>query len=320
MAIRVRKLAKELDRSPTEVLGLLHAIGFEKYRSAEDQVPDPTVQHVRDAIRSGVRPLSVVLHESTRHAEPVRPQVGRGDVMATLVPGVVPVGGAARPVPRPVVAVPVRTRPTPPTADPEPARVLQADHQAAAAAWAVERSALAAEGEALRSRLADRPELPTLSSVLEAVGGGFPSEQQWALLLPYLHVHDAPLVAALLARPPAPARLVAPEREVARVGERLMLLGLRRLVIIGGTPSLLKLLRESFDPRIDLRLRGADRPRQRGDAEQDVTRSDAVVLWGVSVEPAAIPVYRTSRAVVIEVVDPGLPAFLAEVNRRLDEI
>jgi hypothetical protein len=109
-------------------------------------------------------------------------------------------------------------------------------------------------------------------------------------------------------------------REIARIGERLMLLGLRRVVVIGGTPALLKLLREGIDPRIDLRLRGASGKRTRADAEVDVTRTDAVVLWGVAADPDAAGVYQTSRAVVVEVAGTGLAELIAEVNLRLDQV
>ena len=47
MAIRVRKLAKELNRSPTEVLGVLHAIGFTRFRNVNDMLSDQIVSRLK---------------------------------------------------------------------------------------------------------------------------------------------------------------------------------------------------------------------------------------------------------------------------------
>ena len=59
MAIRVRKLAKELNRSPTEVLGVLHAIGFTRFRNVNDMLSDQIVSRLKKAIRNHVEPVSI---------------------------------------------------------------------------------------------------------------------------------------------------------------------------------------------------------------------------------------------------------------------
>ena len=47
MAIRVRKLAKELGRSAGEVLGLLHHLGFRRYTKPDDMVNDAIASKAR---------------------------------------------------------------------------------------------------------------------------------------------------------------------------------------------------------------------------------------------------------------------------------
>lgn len=372
MAIRVRKLAKELERSPAEVLGLLHAIGFERYRSAEDQVPDPTVQHIRTAIRNGVKPYPVVLEDGPRPVASTlaKPSAKVPDLMARLVPGVRPVDGAPRtahmavaPVPRLVAP---RIVPEVPVGDPAEAAEQRAHTLALLAELDAARAALSAEREAISREQAavtaaalamaaerERQRLEgarlaaasvSLIQVLEARGYTTLEAQEQALtagdrlrrLLPLLRVTDIVAVASEFGeRPSAPARAPTPgvpadldnevpegsERELSRIGDRLMLLGLRRLVVVGGNPRLARLLRDAIDPRIDLRFRpGNGRPRPRVEAEVDVTRSDAVVLWGLAVEPDAMQTYHTSRAVVVEVPDTAVPSLIAAVNRRLDEV
>lgn len=112
MAVRIRKLAKELRRTPAEVIGILHALGLSRYKSPDDMLPPDAVKRLRGGVRRGVRPTpasgpaqappSGTSEAGARSLEDTIPQTGR-DIMAELVPGVVPVGGpkpsaaAARP-------------------------------------------------------------------------------------------------------------------------------------------------------------------------------------------------------------------------------
>jgi hypothetical protein len=105
MAVRIRKLAREVERNPADVIGVLHALGFTKYRSPDDMLTPEVEAKLRRGLQKGVRPIEVpgVGAASTRPAEVVE-AVGGADLMASLVPGVVPVGGRARPVARVEVA------------------------------------------------------------------------------------------------------------------------------------------------------------------------------------------------------------------------
>jgi hypothetical protein len=113
---------------------------------------------------------------------------------------------------------------------------------------------------------------------------------------------------------PAAAAL---ERHLKELGERLLLNGLRRLTLIGGRPTWQRLLRERLDPRIEVRcIPGSMRTAHL--AEADVVRTDAVVLWDVEMSAEARAVYASSRAVVVEVDDPGLTTFFKVVLARLE--
>ena len=98
MGIRVRKLARELRRSPSEVLGLLQDLGYERYRTPEDMVSDVVAGKIRKASgRSGpgARPLPDAA--TPRKPAPTAP----GDIMAELVPGVKRSQSHAPPTPPP---------------------------------------------------------------------------------------------------------------------------------------------------------------------------------------------------------------------------
>jgi len=89
MAMRVRKLARELQGTSGEVLGVLRDLGLERYRSPEDMLPAAAVDKVRRAWRKGQRgPPVAVAPASPRRG---RPRQVRDDLMSQLVPGVVPV-------------------------------------------------------------------------------------------------------------------------------------------------------------------------------------------------------------------------------------
>ena len=52
MALRVRKLARELERSPEDVLLLLKDLGYERYRTPDDLLADDVVARARKAART----------------------------------------------------------------------------------------------------------------------------------------------------------------------------------------------------------------------------------------------------------------------------
>ena len=107
MATRVKKLAKELGRTPEEILGMLHALGFPRYRSVDDQLPKAMVERVKGGWRKGVVPVAFVLGEqqvsSSKRAEKKTATQEAGDWMQSALPGVKPLdaeseiqGGAKR--------------------------------------------------------------------------------------------------------------------------------------------------------------------------------------------------------------------------------
>lgn len=104
MAIRVRKLAKELNRSPWDVLGVLHALGYRRYRSPEDMLSGPALDRLRKGIREGVAPLPVERTDNGKGK--AKASVSQRGMMSSLIPGVVPQRSddkfaAAKPEPAP---------------------------------------------------------------------------------------------------------------------------------------------------------------------------------------------------------------------------
>ncbi len=125
--------------------------------------------------------------------------------------------------------------------------------------------------------------------------------------------HATVSVAAERAEVPAAAAL---QRLLAQLGERLLLAGLRRFVVVGGKAVWHRLLKDHLDPRVELRSQVA-RSRDAAQAAGDLERADLVLLWGVDVSPAAHAVYTAARAEVIEVDDCGLAELVAAVVSRL---
>jgi len=99
LAVRLRKLARELDRSPEEVLETLKSIGFDRFRSGDDMLSDAIADRVRKtrlvARRTGAAiPAPTPPPALARDAE-------ADDLMSQLVPGVVrQKAGASRVLPR----------------------------------------------------------------------------------------------------------------------------------------------------------------------------------------------------------------------------
>ncbi|MCO4744105.1 MAG: hypothetical protein KC912_04915 [Proteobacteria bacterium] len=176
MALRVVKLAREVELSPAEVLGLLHAVGYVRYKSANDMIGDAAIRRVRQAIRDGVQPvhLEVAAPKPKAVSQPV---ASSSDFMASLVPGVIrtgetvpvakPRGGEPRrtaaPAPAPAVAATPAPAPVPAAAVP----VANADEVNALQARI---ASLESELNTLRARVADLAQPPPLTRVLEERG------------------------------------------------------------------------------------------------------------------------------------------------------
>lgn len=118
MPVRVRKLAQDLERTPAQVLGLLHALGFPRYKSSEDQLADPVAAKVRAAVRVGLT-ADPVTPEAERRARDASQEAAGPVGMAALVPGVVPLGAKAPPPRAPVT--PRKPAPGPGARDPRAA-------------------------------------------------------------------------------------------------------------------------------------------------------------------------------------------------------
>jgi hypothetical protein len=147
MAVRIRKLAKELGRSTVELIGVLHALGYDRYSSAEDMLPAVAEAKLRRGIKSGVAPEPVRSLTQAAMPAPAAPRkaepapAARSEVMARLLPGVVPIGAQARGREVPEVAIdPVQSERTPTL---ESAAVVRAvGEPPSSRALAVEREAL----------------------------------------------------------------------------------------------------------------------------------------------------------------------------------
>jgi len=105
VSLRVRKLARELGKEPAYVLGVLHHLGFSRFRSIQDMLPDRLVGQVRAAVAGGleirtapVDPAPTGFVESASAADS-----STADLMASLVPGVVPLSKGVTPTARPSV-------------------------------------------------------------------------------------------------------------------------------------------------------------------------------------------------------------------------
>lgn len=210
MAIRVRKLAKRLGRSPAEVLGVLHAIGIERYRSPEDMLSGPVEQKVVRALKDGVKPVSVGVRAVAK-ARPVEAPPEGG-----LFPGVKRVVddrfeaapmAVKKPAPRPQAPVPPVVVVEQPIAAPAASPLVDAltlERQALEAAQSLlsaEREALKAEREALEASRSRRSDAVSLEAVLDERGLRGNDEHERAIralaetrrlgeVLPYLTVSD----------------------------------------------------------------------------------------------------------------------------------
>ena len=329
MAVRVRKLAREIRRSPAEVLGLLHALGFSKYKSAEDMIGDPIANKARKAAQQGMK------------ADPVIPVTGR-------------VSKA-----KPKAAAPPAAPVPPPDAVP-PARVAEhtAERDALSQALTTAKDqclALEAERDELQRQIETAGAVapvsrPSLRELFEARGLVDPAEQRLAILALLDHHWGRDLV--LDAEPPQAGALaqvlrqrlvlvegafpelhgcitipVSPERaEVPRgdevrqsiraVGEGMMLNGLKRMCAVGVSPRWQKLLRAHIDERVAIRfLPGGERD-VRG-ARNDCEEVDLVWTWESSPSAEVSAIYQDSSAAWVSANGGGLVAALRVLNDHL---
>lgn len=108
MAVRLRKMARELERSTDDLLRMLRDLGFDRFKSEDDMLSEPVADAVRKAAKS--RPARATW--SGRVTSPPSPPrlvsapTAAPDLMAALVPGVVRVGARPGPAARPVPATP----------------------------------------------------------------------------------------------------------------------------------------------------------------------------------------------------------------------
>ena len=354
MAIRVRKLAKQLRRDSGELLGILKAIGIHRIRSPEDMLSATIEKKLRTAIGRGVIPVKVEAVR-VRKEEPVVESVESG-----IYQGVKrQVDERYQPLSQPVEKVlPVMNSPETP---PQVERVPEV-HPSERVAWGVERAAWKAERAALQAQLeaarAERDALQTTQSqhplLMELfaerglVGNDEAVRAVRALaeshrldeLLPSLVVTNRFEVqrwlrdVLVLVDGPAPEALVGEalvtvakdrseipgaaewRRLTAQLSEQLLLNGARRVVVVGGPIRARRLLHNSLDPRIELRFRPATVVPV-VDAQADVTRTDAVALWQVQTSKEADEVYFSGRAMVVKIATPDLRGFIAEWIRSL---
>jgi hypothetical protein len=175
MGLRVRKLAKELRRSPDELLGHLQTMGYVKYQSPEDMLADSVVSKLRRTLPKGdYRPRAEGKSQAGR---------GSGQLMDQLVPGVVrldarkDLGVPARPKQSGPQAVPAsRPAPAPPGAERAAADLAVEQDKLASErrTLAAERAALTEEGAKLTSE-AER--LAEDAARLKALEAAFKVEQ-----------------------------------------------------------------------------------------------------------------------------------------------
>jgi hypothetical protein len=220
VAVRVRKLARELDRSSEDVLLLLRDLGIDRFRTEDDMLPDPVVEQVRKAARTrppraliastppelretlvpadrrDTRPPRTAGTAGASTRAPSSAPSADGDLMAMLVPGVVRVGER-----RKASAAPLSTAPKPATRRPPTAAPTEDLRALAETAPMPDRraevlEALQREVERLREDRAD--DARALQAATEAV-----QEQERSLAALRVELEAARArVAELEARPP----------------------------------------------------------------------------------------------------------------------
>ena len=229
MAVRLRKLARELGRTPADVLGLLHLLGFKRYKSSEDMVSDSIAAKARAAVRSGMRadpiePAAVAKRSAKKAVKPAAP-----DLMAGLVPGVVRQGQSvpATRAPKPADPAPaVPIEPAPEVSVKASIGVSREAHEAAVGALQVEVARLKAEvgrlTEALSSALSEASEVEAeaLVPVVEIlVERGLQTPAEWGLALEALAAQHSLNAENLAGREPGELRQALATRLVLFGGD-----------------------------------------------------------------------------------------------------
>ncbi len=107
-------------------------------------------------------------------------------------------------------------------------------------------------------------------------------------------------------------------RGFARLSEALMLNGLRRITIVGGTVGYHRHIRQGIDERIEVKLVEGTRRRTRRQADRDVDGSQLVVVWGGSLDDAAVhSLYGAADVRVLRVEQRSMGGLLQELTEAL---
>ncbi len=342
MAIRVRKLARQLGRAPEDLLELLKTLGLSQYNNANQMLP----ANAEDALRTAVR--AVPPSRPVRRPPPVRPPVAR-PLPAQETSSVPLASETARVALERQALARLRTELEAATAQ------VHAERQSlevARASLITEQAALDQERSRLRIALIDaekpREDDETfLAFMLHKRGLRGMDECERALaalaerrqLRPIIELLrcDRPdrvmsvleqrlvlvggsvptgLPETLAAVAVASDRADVPggqdlSRGLARFGEILMLHGLRRVTVVGGRPAWNKTLREGLDPRVTLRF--VSNPADI-DATGPLARNDLCVAWGVD---KPVPASKAGRGVLVHIDGDHLLSLLTGVEEFL---
>ena len=347
MAVRVRKLAREIRRSPAEVLGLLHALGFSKYKSAEDMVADLIANKARKAVQQGMKAEAVIpVNDRTPIAKAKAVSSPRMDTMGALVAGVVQNEVAPPPVSESPAAIAEKVK-------------IAEERDALKRALAIAKDqclVLETERDALRLQrdtvtTATPVSQPSLRDLFEARGLVDAAEQRLAILAMVDHHWGREFV--LEAQPRQPEELtqvlsqrlllvdgafpelhgcvtipVSAERaeipggdevrqSIRAVGEGMMLNGLKRMCAVGVSPRWQKLLRAHIDERVAIRfLPGGERD-VRG-ALNDCEGVDLVWTWDPVHAAEVIAIYQGSSAAWAKANGQGLVQAIGALNLLLN--
>ncbi len=345
MAIRVRKLARQLGRAPEDLLELLKTLGLSQYNNANQMLP----ANAEDALRTAVR--AVPASRPVRRPTPVRPPIARPLPIQEPLPASATVGAdltARLAIEREALAR-LRTELEAATAQ---VHAERQSLQEARTALITEQTAVDQERSRLRVALidADKPredDETFLAFMLHKRGLRGMDECERALaaladrrqLRPIIELLrcDRPdrvmsvleqrlvlvggtvpigLPGSLAAVSVASDRADVPggqdlSRGLARFGEILMLHGLRRVTVVGGRPAWNKTLREGLDPRVALRFlaNAADI-----DATGPLAPNDLCVAWGLD-EP--VPAAKAGRGVLVHIDGDHLLSLLTGVEEFL---
>lgn len=107
-------------------------------------------------------------------------------------------------------------------------------------------------------------------------------------------------------------------RGLRRFSEALMLEALLRVVIVGGSPSYHRMLRDGVDKRVDIRLVAGDARRTRSQAQADLSWAQLVIIWGGTIlDHKVSELYQDSQARTLRIANRGLSGLLDQATRAL---